>query len=85
MPRGMRKELGLMMCDILPTGYSVAMNAFRLADEDRGVVGGGKAGNRGVCVVIGCGPASPSLHSISHQADVSAGWVMRYYLGEHDL
>ena len=73
MPGGMRKELGLMMCDILPTGYSVAMNARRLADEDqrpgdaRGGAGGGARagagrGKSGVCVVVGCGPvrAPPS-------------------------
>ena len=64
-PEGIKKELGLMMCDILPTGYSVAMNAWRLADEDRemggggGLAGEGKGkgkGKKGICVVIGCGP-----------------------------
>ncbi|CAD6576948.1 MAG: hypothetical protein TREMPRED_001826 [Tremellales sp. Tagirdzhanova-0007] len=64
MPGGIKKELGLMMCDILPTGYSVAMNAWRLADEDRergggggGLAGEGKGeGKKGICVVVGCGP-----------------------------
>ncbi len=64
MPGGMKKELGLMMCDILPTGFSVAMNAWRLADEDRGLPGTGSEGEgkRGFCVVVGCGPVSWILH-----------------------
>jgi threonine dehydrogenase-like Zn-dependent dehydrogenase len=62
----MPEELMLLMADILPTGYSVALNARRLADEDRAPWGanGGVRGNPkkgGVCVVIGCGPVRPGL------------------------
>ena len=70
LPEGLNEELGLMMCDILPTGYSTAMNARRLADEDRDLdpVQGGASGKRGVCVVIGCGPVCLSSSSESSLA-----------------
>lgn len=49
------------MTDILPTGFSTAMNARRLADEDRTPHGpqtgtAGPLSKRGVCLVVGCGP-----------------------------
>jgi hypothetical protein len=62
------------MTDILPTGWSVAWNAWRLLGIDlegsedgggkgryaEGVIEGeeGERVKRGVCVVIGCGPVS---------------------------
>ncbi|RSH82824.1 hypothetical protein EHS25_005814 [Saitozyma podzolica] len=62
-PADMPEELMLLMADILPTGYSVAWHARRLADEDRESLGadGGLSGAQekrkgGVCVVVGCGP-----------------------------
>jgi hypothetical protein len=59
LPAGMAPELGLLLCDILPTGYSAAYNARRLADEHRDVgVEGGAVVKGGVAVVIGCGPVS---------------------------
>lgn len=61
MPKGMKKDLGLMMSDILPTGYSVAMNARRLADEERST-GFEGLDKRGVCVVVGCGPVCLAFH-----------------------
>jgi threonine dehydrogenase-like Zn-dependent dehydrogenase len=64
-PADMPEELMLLMADILPTGYSVAWHARRLADEDREPLGadGGLSGAQekhkgGVCVVVGCGPVS---------------------------
>lgn len=51
-------NLMVMMTDILPTGYSTAMNARRLADEDRAESENGRMPKKGVCVVIGCGPVS---------------------------
>ena len=72
MPTDIPKELCLLLADILPTGYSVAMNARRLADEDRTPWGPGtqegsigKSEKRGVAVVIGCGPVSGSKESHS--------------------
>lgn len=61
MPDDIPEELLCLMTDILPTGYSTAMNARRLADEDRTPSGpqvaeGGPLKKEGVCVVIGCGP-----------------------------
>lgn len=63
MPDDIPEELCILMTDILPTGYSTAMNARRLADEGRTPNGpqdtqGGPLPKRGVCVVIGCGPVS---------------------------
>jgi hypothetical protein len=61
----MPEELMLLMADILPTGYSVAWHARRLADEDRvplgadGRLSGAQEKDKGgVCVVVGCGPVS---------------------------
>ncbi|ORY33415.1 putative alcohol dehydrogenase [Naematelia encephala] len=63
MPPDLPKELGLMLADILPTGYSTAYNARRLADEEESPVSVGveKTSSdplvkKGVCVVVGCGP-----------------------------
>lgn len=59
----------LIMTDILPTGYSTAMNARRLLDGDQAQSAGaggaaqGKTEKKGVCVVIGCGPVSGDLIS----------------------
>lgn len=50
-------ELSLMLCDILPTGLTVATNARTLLNEDKADVGGSKS----VCLVIGCGPVSVCL------------------------
>ncbi|KAK4687118.1 hypothetical protein P7C73_g3002, partial [Tremellales sp. Uapishka_1] len=47
-------QLALLLCDILPTGVSVATNAKRLLDEERDVHTA--EGKKGVCLVIGCGP-----------------------------
>jgi threonine dehydrogenase-like Zn-dependent dehydrogenase len=63
LPTDLPMELLINMTDILPTGYSVAMNARRLADEERTPTGPqdalvGKLAKRGVCVVVGCGPVS---------------------------
>ncbi|ORX34455.1 chaperonin 10-like protein [Kockovaella imperatae] len=46
-PDDIPAELMLLMADILPTGFSVAMNARMLS---------GKIETKGVAVVIGCGP-----------------------------
>lgn len=68
-PTDIPKELCLMLADILPTGYSTAYNARRLADEDRTTWGPGEESvsgemkKGGVCVVIGCGPVSSIYHS----------------------
>ena len=59
LPDGIPKELCLLLTDILPTGYSTAMNAARLADDGRVSMEAalqGKVQKKGVCVVIGCGP-----------------------------
>ena len=55
LPADTPPELVLLMTDILPTGYSIAMNARRLADEDRDRA---QREKRGICVVLGCGPVS---------------------------
>ena len=60
-PSDIPRELLVLMTDILPTGYSTAMNARRLADEDRipfgtEAAGGGGTDKKGICVVVGCGP-----------------------------
>ena len=52
-PDDLPLELMVLMTDILPTGYSTAMNARRLADEGRS---GEAMKKEGVCLVIGCGP-----------------------------
>jgi threonine dehydrogenase-like Zn-dependent dehydrogenase len=58
-PPDMPEELMLLMADILPTGYSVAWHARRLADEDREPLGAAQEKDKGgVCVVVGCGPVS---------------------------
>ncbi|WOO84330.1 putative zinc-binding alcohol dehydrogenase [Vanrija pseudolonga] len=55
-PADIPEKLMVLMADIVPTGYYVATNAKRLADEDRSdqLDKVGKKG--GVAVVIGCGP-----------------------------
>lgn len=52
-PEGMPVELMVLMTDIIPTGYSVAKNAFTLLQGD-----GVKSKEKTVCIVIGCGPVS---------------------------
>ncbi|WWD18769.1 hypothetical protein CI109_103224 [Kwoniella shandongensis] len=54
-PKDLPDELMLLMADILPTGYSAAWNAWKLLDMGGGERGG-KGEQKGVCVVIGCGP-----------------------------
>jgi threonine dehydrogenase-like Zn-dependent dehydrogenase len=58
-PPGVPEHLMLLLCDILPTGYSCAYHGRRLLDEDddREMT----SPMDGVAVVIGCGPVSPSL------------------------
>ncbi|TXT11080.1 hypothetical protein VHUM_01831 [Vanrija humicola] len=60
-PSGLPEDVALLMTDILPTGYSSAMNARRLLDND--AAGwtyadalAGTVPKKGVAVVIGCGP-----------------------------
>ena len=58
----------LLMSDILPTGYSVAVNARMLMEvppipsllgsSGLSSLAEGKVEKKGVCVVIGCGPVS---------------------------
>jgi threonine dehydrogenase-like Zn-dependent dehydrogenase len=61
-PADMPEELALLMTDILPTGYSAAMNARRLLDDPLvtpWTLADAEAGSvprKGVAVVIGCGP-----------------------------
>ena len=57
MPEDIPEKLLVLMADILPTGYSTAMNARRLADEE---VGSSKSTGLkdAVAVVIGAGPVS---------------------------
>lgn len=55
-PADLPPELLILMTDILPTGYSTAMNARRLLDEKRPDNKSAPLGKEGVCVVIGCGP-----------------------------
>nr|XP_031864499.1 uncharacterized protein CI109_000414 [Kwoniella shandongensis]KAA5531571.1 hypothetical protein CI109_000414 [Kwoniella shandongensis] len=55
-PKDLPDELMLLMADILPTGYSAAWNAWKLLDMGGGERGG-KGEQKGVCVVIGCGPS----------------------------
>lgn len=57
----MPEHLMLLMCDILPTGYSSAFHARRLLDEDDDREFKGEV-KEGVAVVIGCGPVSFPLH-----------------------
>lgn len=65
MPSDIPQELAIIMTDILPTGYSTAWNARRLADEGRhwGMEDmlAGTVEKKGICVVIGCGPVSFKL------------------------
>ena len=65
-PDDIPADLMILMTDILPTGYSTAMNARRLANEEGTPFGpqdtkGGGLKKEGVCVVIGCGPVRASL------------------------
>ncbi|BEJ07923.1 hypothetical protein CcaverHIS641_0500080 [Cutaneotrichosporon cavernicola] len=55
-PADLPQELLILMTDILPTGYSTAMNARRLLDEARPDDKTVPLRKEGVCVVIGCGP-----------------------------
>lgn len=61
-PPELPEEVALLMTDILPTGYSAAMNARRLLDDplvDAWTLKDAEAGTvpkKGVAVVIGCGP-----------------------------
>jgi threonine dehydrogenase-like Zn-dependent dehydrogenase len=59
----------LLLCDILPTGYSCAYHGRRLLDEDddREMT----EPMDGVAVVIGCGPVSPALLSLSTSRSLS--------------
>lgn len=61
LPSDLPKELGLMLADILPTGFSVAYNAKRLADEERELLSQQGGSKEGVVVVIGCGPVSRDI------------------------
>ena len=68
MPTDIPEEIMLLMSDILPTGYSVAVNARMLMEvppvpsllKSSGLdsLAEGKMEKKGVCVVIGCGPVS---------------------------
>lgn len=53
-PADFPQDLMLLLCDILPTGYSCAYTGRRLLDEDDKDAGI----KDGVAVVIGCGPVS---------------------------
>lgn len=63
-PADLPEELALILTDILPTGYSAAMNARRLLDDgwitgEQWTLKDAQEGNvpkAGVAVVIGCGP-----------------------------
>lgn len=61
-PPELPEEVALLMTDILPTGYSAAMNARRLLDDPLVEpwtlkdAEQGKVAKKGVAVVVGCGP-----------------------------
>ena len=57
MPDDIPEKLLILMADIFPTGYSTAMNARRLADEDREYLASTKV-KGDVAVVVGAGPVS---------------------------
>lgn len=87
-PSELPQEVALLMTDILPTGYSAAINARRLLDEN--VLGGGQwtyadvekgaVPKKGVAVVMGCGPvglcaisSANTLFEKVFATDVNAG------------
>lgn len=61
-PTDLPEDVALLMTDILPTGYSCAMNARRLLDDDMDApwslasIAEGTVPLKGIAVVIGCGP-----------------------------
>jgi len=69
-PKDFPQDLMLLLCDILPTGYSCAYNGRRLLDEDDKDAGI----KDGVAVVIGCGPVSDTL------AALTAGRLVRRFI-----
>ncbi|KAL7423837.1 hypothetical protein Q5752_001421 [Cryptotrichosporon argae] len=56
LPADLPQDVALLMTDILPTGYSAAMNARRLLDEEVASHDAKSGVKRGVAVVVGCGP-----------------------------
>lgn len=85
-PQDLPEDVALLMTDILPTGYSCAMNARRLLDDDMdepwslASVAEGKVPRKGVAVVIGCGPvglcaisSAKTLFETVFATDLNAG------------